>query len=229
MYGRAFRAPALVDLFSSSNPVTLGNPNLKPESIDSYELAFTDNVSASLLYTANVYYYSIADLITYVPTSGGAFQAQNSGRRHGSGLEMEVDYSPVDTLRLLLNFSCQRAVDENTGRAVGEAPEQEAYVRSEWQMRPGWQLNSQLTWNDKQKRAAGDGRAPVDATAVVDVTMRWLDVIAGLDLAALVHNLLDEDVREPSPGPGPAFPFTALPGDFPMAGRSVYGEVTYRF
>lgn len=229
LYGRAFRAPALAELFTSSNPVALGNPQLKPETIDSYELAFTDNVSAALLYTVNVFHYRIDDLITFVPTGLGTVQAQNSGRRHGDGLELEADYSPLATLRLLLNFSCQRAVDETTGRAVGEAPGQEAYARSEWGLLPGWRLDGQLTWNGEQKRAAGDNRAPVAATTVVDLTLRRLDVIAGLDLAASVRNLLDEDVREPSPGPGPAFPFTAMPGDFPMPGRSVYGEVTYRY
>lgn len=229
LYGRAFRAPALVELFATSNPVALGNPQLAPETIDSFELAFTHNVSADLLYTANVYHYRIDDLITFVPTALGTIRAQNVGRRHGSGVELEADYSPDEALRLLLNVSWQRAEDADTGRAVGEAPAQEVYARSEWRLRPGMQLDTQLTWNGKQARAAGDSRAPVAATAVLDLTWRWTDVIAGLDLAASARNLLDEDVREPSPGPGPAFPFAAIPGDFPMAGRSVYGEATYRF
>jgi iron complex outermembrane receptor protein len=229
LYGRAFRAPALAELFNTSNPVALGNPNIQPETLDSVELAFTHNVSADLFYTANVFHYRINDLITFVPTSLGTIQAQNAGGRRGKGLELEADYTPVDNVRLLLNFAMQRAEDESTGRPVGEAPEREAYARGEWTLKPGWQLAGQLTWNGKQKRAEGDSRAPVTATTVVDVTLRRRDVIAGLDLAASVRNLLDEDVREPSPGPGPAFPFTAMPGDFPMAGRSVYGEVTYRF
>lgn len=229
LYGRAFRAPALAELYTASNPVALGNANLTPETLDSVELAFTHNVAAELLYTLNIYHYRIDDLITFVPTGLGAIQAQNSGRRRGTGLELEADYSPRETLRLLLNFSCQRAEDENNGRAVGEAPGQELYARSEWRALPGWRLDGQLTWNGRQKRVAGDSRAPVAASTVVDLTLRRLDVIAGLDLAASVRNLLDEDVREPSPGPGPAFPFAAIPGDFPMPGRSVYGEVTYRF
>jgi iron complex outermembrane receptor protein len=229
LYGRAFRAPALAELFTASNPVALGNAQLAPETLDSYELAFTHNVSATLLYTANVFHYRINDLITFVPTGLGTLQAQNAGRRRGSGVELEADYSPRDSLRLLLNLSWQRAEDADTGRTVGEAPEQELYVRSEWQLQPGWRLDSQLTWNGEQERAVGDARAPVAATAVVDLTLRRTDVIAGLDLAAAVRNLLDEDVREPSPGPGPAFPFAAIPGDLPMPGRSLYGEVTYRF
>lgn len=229
LYGRAFRAPALVELFTTSNPVALGNPDVKPETLDSYELAFSHNVSSDLFYTANVFYYRIEDLITFMPTGLGTIQAQNSGGRRGKGLELEADYTPVDALRLLFNFSMQRSENEGTGQPVGEAPEQEAYARGEWALRPGWQLAGQLTWNGEMPRAPGDTRAPVADTTVVDLTLRRHDLVAGLDLAASVRNVFDEEVREPSPGPGPAFPFTAMPGDFPMAGRSVYGEVTYRF
>ncbi|HDK02834.1 MAG TPA: TonB-dependent receptor, partial [Gammaproteobacteria bacterium] len=40
LYGRAFRAPSFAELFSINNPVGLGNPNLKPETINTAELAF---------------------------------------------------------------------------------------------------------------------------------------------------------------------------------------------
>ena len=45
-----------------------------------------------------------------------------------------------------------------------------------------------------------------------------------LGLALSLRNALDADVREPSPGPA-AF----IPHDFPMAGRSLYAEMNYRF
>src|SRR5690606_23663684 len=38
LYGRAFRAPAFAELYSS-NPYFEGNPALAPETLDSYELA----------------------------------------------------------------------------------------------------------------------------------------------------------------------------------------------
>lgn len=40
LYGRAFRPPALVELYTKNNPVQLGNPDLLPESIDTHELVF---------------------------------------------------------------------------------------------------------------------------------------------------------------------------------------------
>jgi iron complex outermembrane receptor protein len=56
------------------------------------------------------------------------------------------------------------------------------------------------------------------------VTLRKQSVLPRLDVALSVRNLLDADVTEPSPGP-----VVYLPNDFPMAGRSIYGELTYTF
>jgi outer membrane receptor protein involved in Fe transport len=39
LYGRAFRAPAFYELYQINNPVVLGNPNLKPETLEMWELA----------------------------------------------------------------------------------------------------------------------------------------------------------------------------------------------
>lgn len=40
LYGRAFRAPSFAEQFIINNPVSLGNPELKPETINTLELLF---------------------------------------------------------------------------------------------------------------------------------------------------------------------------------------------
>lgn len=41
MHGTAFRAPSFAELYTTNNPVAIGNPNIKPERIASDELAFS--------------------------------------------------------------------------------------------------------------------------------------------------------------------------------------------
>ena len=229
LYGRAFRAPSFAELFVTSNPINLGNPKLKPETIDTYELAFSHQFSQNLQYTANIYRYDIQDMIDFVPIAPPFIQAQNTGKRKGSGLELEADYTPGYNLRLLANYAWQKSEDRTTGKDVGEAPVQEAYVRSEWLFMPDWHLDSQLTWVGKQKRAANDTRAALAANTTIDLTLRKRDALKDLNLTLAVRNLLDTDVREPSPGPGPTLPVPAIPDDFPMAGRSLWLEGQYQF
>ena len=223
LYGKAFRAPSFSELFATSNPLTLGNPNLKPETIDTYELALSHQLSSRLLYTANIYRYNIKDFITFVPQIGGA-KAQNIGELQGQGFELEADYSPVYNLRFLVNYAYQQSTDQKTDADVGDAPNQQIYGRSEWTIASDWHFDSQVTWVGKQKRVLGDTRAAHDAYTTIDMTLRKQNVWRGLEMALSVRNLSDADVTEPSPGP-----VVYIPKDFPMAGRSVYGELTYTF
>ena len=224
LYGKAFRAPSFNELFVTTNPLVLGDPKLKAETIDTYELAFSHQLSNQLLYTANIYRYNIKDFITYVPVSNGINQAQNIGNRKGQGFELEADYSPIYNLRFLANYAYQQSIDKKTNADVGDAPNHQVYGRSEWTIASDWHFDSQITWVGKQKRVLGDSRTANDAYTMVDVTVRKQNVWLGLDVALSVRNLLDADVTEPSPGP-----VVYLPKDFPMAGRSVYGELTYTF
>ncbi len=221
LYGRAFRAPSFSELFVTSNPISLGNTELEPETIDTYELALSHQLSSQWSYTANVYRYNIQDFITFVPI-GSIAKAQNIGKRQGQGVELEADYAPAYNMRFLINYAYQHSEDRNSKSDVGEAPNHKIYGRSEWSTPSNLHIDSQITWVGKQKRVIGDTRAALAAYTTVDVTLRKQDVLNGLDLTLSVRNLFNADVREPSP-------VGAIPNDFPMAGRSLFAEAQYQF
>jgi len=222
LYGRAFRAPSIAELFVTSNPVVLGNPELGPETIDTYELAISQQVNREWLYSVNLFYYTIDDYIDFVPSAGGNI-AQNIGERTGKGGEFELQYDPTTDLRLLANYAYQRATDDNNDKLVGESPNHQLYGRTEWTFMPQWQASLQANWVGEQKRATNDSRTtPVDDYVTVDVTLRKQNVIDRLDATLMVNNIFDEEVFEPSAAGG-------LPGDYPMAGISIFGELAYNF
>ncbi len=224
LYGRAFRAPSIAELFITSNPNVLGNPDLAPETIDTYEFAFSQQLSYELSYSANIFYYQIEDYITFVSDGPNTAQAQNAGERSGYGTEFEIDYKPINTLRFLANYAYQKSEDDRTNTDVGEAPNHQIYGRSEWEFITSWHFDAQVNWVGEQERMVGDARSPVDDYTTVDLTLRKTEVWNSLALALSVRNAFDEAVYEASPGP-----VASIPGDFPMAGRSVYGEVSYTF
>jgi outer membrane receptor for ferrienterochelin and colicin len=231
LYGRAFRAPSISELFAVSNPVTLGNPDLQPESIDTYELAFSHQVSSQLSYSSNIFYYQISDFIAFEfnPVTL-AKQAQNTGNIQGQGFEHEMTYTPTDTLKLTGNYSYQKTQDKTNGGTVGKTPNHELYLRAEWQITPNYHLNSQVTWVGEQQRSAGDDRAPVASYTTVDVNLQVKQLIKNLDMALIVKNAFDADVREASQPPlKPFYPVAFVPNDYPMAGRSIFAELAYKF
>jgi iron complex outermembrane receptor protein len=97
------------------------------------------------------------------------------------------------------------------------------YLEADWRFLPHWHLNTSLKSVLDRERAAGDPRPKIDDFALVNVTLRRLNIGHHLDLSFSVRNLLDADAREPSRS------FQTLPGDLPLAGRNVYAEIIYHF
>lgn len=228
LYGRAFRAPAISELFVTSNPVNLGDPDLKPETIDTYELAFSHQLSSNVHYSTNTYYYKIKDLITLSPI-GTNKQWQNTNNRTGYGAEFEIDYTPTKQLRLIANAAYQNSEDDETNEDVGDAPTHQFYARAEWKVADKWLFSPQLNWVGEQKRVPEDTTRTekIPHYTTVDLTMKQLNVVDNLDITLSIHNLFDRQVIEPSPIS--SLPFGGPASDFPMEGRNLYAELSYSF
>ena len=225
LYGRAFRAPTINELFVKSNPVNLGDETLDPEEIDTFELAFSQQVSPELRYSINVFHFEVDGLISLVDIINNQKQWQNASDFKGNGLEIELDYEPTKELRILGNYAYQKTKEKDSNDDLGETPNHQIYARAEWKMDDKWLISPQINWVGSQKRAPNDVRTDsVPHYTTVDLTVRQFNVIDELDISFSVRNLFDRDVYEPSLAPG-----VNVPGDYPMAGRSIYGELAYQF
>ncbi len=226
IYGRAFRAPSFVELYTVNNPSALGNPDLAPETINMLEMAFAWQPRPNLKTGLNLFRYRMDDVIRFVPNSdpSSGNTAQNAGRQHGHGLEAEFTWDAAANLRVAGNYAYQRSIDEETDQAAGLAPKHQIYLRSDWRFAPGWTLNGQVNWVADRERPAGDSRARIDDYATVDLTVRADGLRKGWSAAVSVRNLFDTDAREPTTGASAS----NIPDDLPLPGRSVYLELRYR-
>ena len=103
--GYGFRIPTYTDLYYS-DPATLGNPNLKPESAWSGEggadWAPTDKLSIS----ATGFYSRQHDTIDYVRSSPAAkWQATNLSGVHFAGVETEATWVPARSQRVQFGWT----------------------------------------------------------------------------------------------------------------------------
>jgi iron complex outermembrane receptor protein len=225
LYGRAFRAPSFAELFSINNPVGLGNPNLKPETINTVELAFDYQPTPAFRAGLDVFHYQMNDLIRFVPDPALATSAvaRNSGSQTGHGLEAEFTWHATPVFTLRGNYAFQRSVDDRTNTDAGMAPEHQIYLRGDWRFIPGWSWDTEGNWVAGRRRVAGDSRPPVGPYLLVDTTLHHRVGHTGLHAAVSIHNLFDRRAKEPSPAPG------LIPNDLPLPGRSFYVEARYDF
>ena len=224
LYGRAFRAPSFQETRNINNPVALGNPNLDPETIDTIELAFDYHPTQDIATTLNIFRYDLKDIIRFVPNAGVS-TAQNTGDQRGYGLEWEIDWKINAKHQLLANYAFQNSTDEDTDSDVANAPENQIYVRSDWKFAPDWWLNTQVNWVADRKRAPGDPRDEIDDFTWVDIGLRHNLSSLPLEISLTIHNVLDEDAREPSLNGTPA---PAIANDLPLPGIHGFISVEYR-
>ncbi len=225
LYGRAFRAPSFNEGYSVSNPVTMGNPKLQPETNGTLEAVFGWQARADAQVNMTLYRYSMSNIIRTVNNPGvgtGAAYA-NTGDQTGHGLELESSWNVNRDWRLLGNYAWQRSVDDATGRDAGYAPHHHLYGRADWQFSSGYMLSSQLNWVAGRKRAAGDARDPVADYTTLDLTVATRRGRQQWNFSASVRNLFNADAREPSLAPG-----QAIPHDLPMAPRALSVQAVYK-
>ena len=227
LYGHAFRAPSFAELFSSNNPIRQGNKDLKPEKIDTLELAFNYQPTFNLQHSLNIFHYWIHDLILLEPTSDGSgFKNQNAGEQNGFGLEWEVNWQIKNNLKLTANYAYQRSENKNTHSDAGSAPHHEVYTRLNWEFLPEWSLVPQIVWIADRNRVANDARPKMKNYDIIDLTLRRENIAEHWEFDLMVKNVFDQNALEPSPY---SVIGTPIPNDFPMPGRAFYGEVRYTF
>ncbi|MDZ4200784.1 MAG: TonB-dependent receptor [Gallionella sp.] len=224
LYGKAFRAPSLVEQYGV-NPVAGGNPNLKPETIETVEAAIVWQANLNTQVNVNLFRYDMKDtirpVVNAVANTGSTFQ--NTGAQRGDGMELETIWEANRKLRLTGSYAWQRSIDTATNRDAGYAPHHHIHLRGDWQFTSGWLLAPQVNWVADRKRPAGDTRPPVPDYTTVDLTLRTSRSMNQWDLSASVRNLFDATVLEPSTAPG-----TAIPNDLPMAPRSLWLQASYK-
>ena len=152
MHGTAFRAPSFAELYSINNPVVFGNPNLKPETIRTDELAFSWKPTAGLQHNLNFFYYHMSNIIQSTPSSP---QYQNTGDQIGRGLELESTYDATSDLRLTGSYSLQHSIDQTTGQDAGMAPHRRLFVLADWRLAPLWQVSTKANYVADRMREPG--------------------------------------------------------------------------
>ena len=222
LYGRAFRAPSFNELYVQNNPSNNGNPDLDPETIDTYELAFIWEPANSLTMGTNFFYYDIKDLIELVQDPGQTtLTSQNAKDQDGYGFELEAAWQALDTLQFKGNMAFQHSEDTATGERVADAPGLQLYLTGNWQFRPNHSLDIQYFWIGDRERGTGDTREDINDYSLVNLTLHRTNIAENWDVTLAARNIFDKNIREPSQA--------VITDDYPMEGRSFWAEVSFHY
>lgn len=229
LYGKAFRAPSFQELYQQNNPVALGNSNLEPEHIQTWEAAIDYRPSNNRWNIgANIFTYRLTNKILFIRNSDIAnYLAQNAGSQKGKGVVLEAGWMLSKNFKLSGNYAYQLAEDQEK-HDIANVPIHDVYLQADWQMTPSWHFNLQGNGIFERRRAANDPREPVKDYFSLDLAVHYARPKSPWQLTFGARNLFDANIREPTPGPDENG-MIKIPYDLPMAGVNYFFEFDYRF
>ncbi len=121
-YGTAFRAPSLFERYGVDTFGFVGNPNLRPERAQGWEIGFTTDIPAAgradfASIGATYFDERITDLINYVFTP--VYTEANLSSAHTHGVETEARLRPTDWLDLHVAWTLLDTYTDGQSAAVG--------------------------------------------------------------------------------------------------------------
>lgn len=223
LYGHAFRAPSFAELDSINTPV-LGNPNLKPETITTFEAGVGYRLNRNLAASLNYFYSAIDDLIS-VDTSVIPNMWSNIGKAVTQGVELGLNGAFGADLTWKVFYTYQDPRDDKTGRPLPDVPSHRASGSINYSLTKYVNLHTDVLWTGARPRVQGDTRQQMPSYTTVDLAVTARNFWKGLEVQLAVHNLFNEHYSDPDSSGGAKL----IPGDFPREGISVSGNLLYKF
>jgi iron complex outermembrane receptor protein len=222
LYGQAFRAPNDYELYYGSPSYgQVPNPELEPETIQTYELVYEQYLLANLRFSASGYYYEIDDLISQTLQPGTGFLIfENLERVRARGVEFELEGKYAGGLFARASYTLQRTENADTGQALTNSPRhlikanltvplyaEKVFASFELQYQSGITVLS--------------GRR-TDSYVIGNATLYSKAIARNMEVSASVYNVFD--TRYDSPGSG-----GHLQDTIPQDGRSFRLKLTYKY
>jgi iron complex outermembrane receptor protein len=218
LYGEAFRAPNPYE--RHYNVEQSQRPELRPETIRTFELVAERQLGSHYRLSASAYYYDIQDLISQEATPEGLPYFDNLESARALGLELEARAEFDSGTKARLSWLVQRAEDGQTGRVLSSSP------------RHLGKLNLALPWfggrlfsgidlqyhSDSATLSGGEA----DDFLLTNLTLSAERLIGKLDVSLGVYNLFDVSYGYPGAE-------DHAQDVIEQDGRTLRGSVAYRF
>lgn len=218
---RAFRPPTFMELYGSER-VLEGNPNIEPETIDTYEVGYIHRKNK---HTAKltIFYSRLYDLIVTVPKGIMARYTNSDGAKQ-MGFEIELEQQILSNLKFDGNISYAHTKDIDSEEEVLGAMKWQANAALIYQPVSWASFACQYRFVDERARDANDPRDDLESYDKVDLTLSYFpSEFEGLTLRAGVQNVFNKEILNPSPSA------LSFPDDFETQDRYWWLQCSYEF
>lgn len=216
LYGRAFDAPVAAELYTINNTILLGNPDLKPETVDTWEVLWLHQGQRATV-SASYFYNRFHDSITQAVVNG-VRTYDNAAHETSDGVELEV----IAQLHTHFNLRATATQLLNTPASGFRESEQLFSLIARLQQPFGYATLAANYQSEKQTLSnGGSQRVTLDAFWLANLRLAY-QTAPDLETYLDILNLADVDYATPSVT-------GSLPEGIPNPGRSVRLGLLWRY
>lgn len=221
LFGQAFRAPNVYELFYSTPASSKASRNLDPETIRTVELVAQQYLGFNLWGSTNLYYQRIDDLITLQrDPSDELLVYRNVNSVEQKGVEFELEGRWENDFRGRVSYALQNTKDHETGKTLTNSPAYLVKLNGVIPLlRDYLLLGLEEQYTSHRKTLAGNH---VGGYWVTNITLLNEKLVKGLVMSASIYNLLGKKYSDPGSGEHEQ---DAIRQD----GRSFRFKLTFRF
>ncbi len=220
LYGRAFRAPQNFELYYFST-TQKGNPELKPETIQTYELVVEQQFSKTLRGLCSFYYYQIDNLIDEkVDPTDNSTTFENAKPIEAKGIELALNGRWPNGWEGRLSYTYQETRVQENGAELSNSPRHMIKLNLTAPIvKEKFFAGLEQRYMSSRKTLTGSA---TDALWITNLTLFAPRIWKNLDFSASIYNLFDYAYGDPV---SEDFRQAQIPQD----GRSFRVKLTYRF
>ncbi len=222
LYGRAFRAPNAYELYYEDAVNIKNNPDLEPETINTYEMILEQYIGNNLILSASGFYYKIKDLITFQtdPSDPSYVQFQNTDEAVSRGIALELEHKWHSGVRGKIIYTFQETKDLQTRDILTNSPKHLAKLNLLVPLIKEKVFSGLEIQHTGKRKTLGDDKT--DAFFVTNLTLSMQKLIRGLEGSVSVYNIFDKHYKDPG---SEEHIMDAIEQD----GRTFRAKLTYRF
>ncbi len=221
IYGRAFRAPSVYELYYGDGDTQKPNEGLGPEKIDTYELVVEKRLSSALKASVSAFYYRTKDLITLkTDPVDGMLYFDNVDKVVTKGIELELKANFSNGVTGEINYSYQEAENRDTDQIISNSPRHVANAKISIPLIEDKLLSSiEMLYTSKRRTVK---RTTAGEVFLTNLILFSKTMSGKLELSAGIYNLFDRKYEYPASE-------EHIQDVIQQDGRTFRAKVVYRF
>lgn len=217
--GRAFRAPTFIELYAVNNPSTLGNEDLDPVTIRTYEWSTDYHPNPRFNARVSLFSHTIEDVISYEPTAAGNV-AGNTDGQDGDGYEIELRYEPIRMVELAMWYAYQHNEVRGADYDLGFGPRRKLLLDATIRPSAQWTITALLRSVVDQQYGVEDDTDAAGDYSMVDLIIGYQPSLFDGRVGLTVRNLFDSDGEASD---------RSRAGNIELPGRNAYVDLRLNF